>query len=220
MNTRNTIAMIAIGLTFAACGPADAGAGAGRTEPGSSRVLDVSGITPGMPLTEAKTRLEAKGFSISTNPGPSWTAVLRSEVEQARTGAGPRAYDQKGVTDMYARKGGETITFAWVTPTPAGGEVNSILYSVPLQGRSREELRAAMRAKYGNPTRDSGRGTIVWCSSGDKCVSGENQLPMLRYEESDRATLNLDPGRRFATKVKERKDAAVAALVGKRTNSF
>ncbi|MDQ0839256.1 hypothetical protein [Sphingomonas faeni] len=217
---RNIGAMMPIALLVMSCGPADAGSERAAVRTSAPRVLDVSGVTSGMPLVEAKRRLEAKGFSISTNPGPSWTAVLRSAVDQLKTGASPKAYDQKGVTDMYARKGGEMITLGWVTPTPAGGEVNTIVYSVPLQGRSRDELRAAMRVKYGAPTRDSGNGTIAWCAAGDVCVSGESRQPMMSYEESDRANLRLDPGLQYAAAAKSRMEAAVRAVVGKPATSF
>ncbi len=216
----NNVAILVMAFSITACGPTDAGSQSKGARPEARRVLDVSGVTSGMPLSEAKRRLEAKGFTISTNPGPSWTAVLRSAVEQVKTGAPPRAYDQMGVTDMYARKGGETVTFNWVTPTPDGGQVNSIIYSVPVQGRSREELRASVQAKYGTPTQDSGKGRMAWCARGDICVAGKNQLPMIRYDEDERANLYLDPGERFASEVKARKDAAVTAAAGKPTTSF
>lgn len=74
--------------------------------------------------------------------------------------------------------------------------MNSITYAVPFQGRPREEIRAAMRAKYGTPTLDSGRGTMAWCATGDRCVSCGNQFPMIRYDEGDGASLRLDPGSR------------------------
>lgn len=220
MRIRNIGAMISIALIVMSCGPADAGSERGAVRASSPRVLDVSGVTFGMPLVEARRRLEAKGFSISTNPGPSWTAVLRSAVDQSRTGASPRAYDQGGVTDMYARKGAEMITLSWVTPTPGGGEVNNIAYSVPFQGRSREDMRSAMRAKYGVPTRDSGNGTMIWCAAGDVCVPGENRQPTIRYEESEGANLRLDPGLQYAAAVKSRMEAAVKAVVGKPATSF
>lgn len=212
--------MAASALLATACGQSGAGGSAAEAKTAAARVLDVGGVTIGMPIAEARRMLEAKGYRMSTTNGPGWNAALAMEIEKAKGNPYPPGGDRSGITALYADKDGEQIGMTSITPTPGGGAVDVVSYKASLSGRSKEEMRASVRAKYGKPTMDDGKGFMLWCAVGDTCLPDKNRQPRLRYQDGAEAELSLDPGLDHVEAVRNRMKAAVVAKVGKPKTSF
>lgn len=109
--------------------------------------LDIAGIRPGMKTADAVAHLRRTGWTVTADPGNSWLEVVEEAVARRRNEIPPTSA-RSGVYDYNAAKGEETVRVN-IVPTPDGGRVGLVQYRAPQAGRSHEQIRAEVIARYG-----------------------------------------------------------------------
>lgn len=118
-----------------------------KLAPKPAKTLDIAGIRPGMKTADAVALLQRTGWTVRTNPGDSWAEVVADAVARRRDQIPPTSA-RSGVYSYSAAKGEESVSLN-VTPTPDGGRVGLVQYRAPQAGRSHEQIRAEVIARYG-----------------------------------------------------------------------
>lgn len=111
------------------------------------KTLDIAGIRPGMKPVDAVALLQRTGWTVNADPGNSWLEVVEEAVARRRNEIPPTSA-QSGVYNYNAAKGEETVRVN-IVPTPDGGRVGLVQYRAPQAGRSHEQIRAEVIARYG-----------------------------------------------------------------------
>jgi len=73
--------------------------------------------------------------------------------------------------------------------TPRGPKVSDVIYTPSMEGQTQEEFLAALKQKYGQPTRSAGTGMwryALWCTPGAKKCEEYSDKPVLHVAYSDR----------------------------------
>ena len=174
-----------------------------------------------MTVVEARRTLEAHGYALTNIDGQPWENALAISVARARGTTPPDFKTTRGTKRIEAHKGGELITIEPIRPSPAGGIVMFVGYSVPIASHAFAQVEADCIAKFGTPTRRYPDGAMVWCSTGPTCNPRTEPHPWLKLESAGaNAFLSLEGG----TSTNEQADKvlhdAVAAKVGHAPSSF
>lgn len=138
-----TMMLLAIGGTVSVPSAAQPA----KTAPKPAKMFDIAGIRPGMKAADVVALLQRTGWTVSADPGDSWLEVVEEAVARRRNDIPPTSA-RSGVYNYNAAKGEETVR-ANIVPTPDGGRVGLVQYRAPQAGRSHEQIRAEVIARYG-----------------------------------------------------------------------
>jgi hypothetical protein len=109
--------------------------------------FDVAGVRVGDAVDAAAASLRQRGWTVDVQRG-GWSFedyVRRAQAQAAGRAASPRL---DGPQALSARKNGEFI-FARVRASPGGGIIETVSYTSPGAGRTREQMLAEVQARYG-----------------------------------------------------------------------
>lgn len=182
-----------------------------KTAPKPTKLLDIAGIRPGMRATDAVALLRRTGWTVSADPGNSWLEVVEEAVARRRNEIPPTSA-RSGVYDYNAAKGEETVRVN-IVPTPDGGRVGLVQYRAPQAGRSHEQIRAEVIARYG-PSIYGPRQRVLIAPQGK---DGET---MSLEVDSTGMRLTLSPSSAADREARALVDRAVTARLGAVGTSF
>lgn len=182
-----------------------------KTAPKPTKLLDIAGIRPGMKATDAVALLRRTGWTVSADPGNSWLEVVEEAVARRRNEIPPTSA-RSGVYDYNAAKGEETVRVN-IVPTPDGGRVGLVQYRAPQAGRSHEQIRAEVIARYG-PSIYGPRQRVLIAPQGK---DGET---MSLEVDSTGMRLTLSPSSAADREARALVDRAVTARLGAVGTSF
>lgn len=171
MASNGTMVLVAAAMLAACSGQGSAAGQAQAAQQPASR-LDVAGVRPGMSAGDVRATLERAGWKVQSSPGQDWAAAVREEAGRQSTNWQPGYTPPKGIADIDASKGDETLHIN-MQPLPAGPVVKQIHYVAPMAGRTAEDVRATMLKRYGKPDIQSRAGaaslSMTWCTGGERC---------------------------------------------------
>ena len=179
---------------LAACGSASVVEnGAAAQASSATKPLVIAGVSIGMSATAVQAVLARDGWNVEAFPGLDWATAVRKEVVRQRN---LPVYDfpRRGIESIRATKGDEAIVVEF-HPAASGAKVSKVAYSAPTAGRTKEQLKAQLVARYGTPTRSAPtQSNLVmdWCTGVEKCRSAYGAAkPAMHAEEDSYRKLQL-----------------------------
>jgi hypothetical protein len=136
---------------------------------------DIAGVRLGMTPKEVRTILVKSGFTVPSTDPPqdSWEAKLTAKL--AFMGKGTASKSTVPMFTMGKGADGRRIE-VWYNATPQGALAGSVKYQISPDRLAAELFRSRVITKYGTPAKDSGRNTMIWCSTGEtNCVTLGNK---------------------------------------------
>lgn len=182
-----------------------------KTAPKPAKMFDIAGIRPGMKVADAVALLQRTGWTVRANPGDSWAEVVADAVARRRDQMPPNSA-RSGVYSYSAAKGEESVSLN-VTPTPDGGRVGLVQYRAPQAGRSHEQIRAEVIARYGPSIYGPRQRVMI-------APQGEDGATMSLEVDSTGMRLMLLPGSAADREARALVDRAVTARLGAVGKSF
>lgn len=211
-------------IVLAACGPSGEPANGQGTATAagwkSGTKFDVAGVSLGDSVAAATAALKQRGFTVATSGGAfSFEDWVRKSQAAAKGRQDPMP-KLDGIRDLTARKGAEQI-YLPVRAFPNGGIIESIIYTVPSNGRSQAEMIAAVKARYPNSWQP--RPTMFrLCGKGDPDCT--RSLPQGNYIQFDPGVttfaIRLFAGRQQQLQFRASFDAELRKRVGETPSSF
>jgi hypothetical protein len=182
--------------------------------------FDIAGVHVGDSVAAAAATLRQRGWVVDVQ-GRGWSFddhVRRAQAEAAGRGASPRLDGPQAVS---ARKNGEFI-FARVRTFPTGGLIETISYTSPGGGRSRDQMLAEVQARYGPATRRTAR-SADWriCVRAEPvCGRNPSQFNWIHFEVGPELEISIFPGATDRQQWQAAFDAALRARVGPTRSTY
>lgn len=169
--------------------PAAPAAAAAAVTPGPSKPLGltVSGIALGMSPTDVSKAAVAAGYRLtSSSEGMAWSDVVEQQLANESRGT-HKASKGGGVSSQFFNKGIAEQIVVYYRPEPSGSKSVSVNYSIQSGAISEEVFGAAIKERYGPPSR-AGSWETIYCSVGESvCSIGISDNPRLSHLRSHSA---------------------------------
>jgi hypothetical protein len=179
----------------------------------SAKPLAIAGIKIGMEGTTAASVLKRDGWVVTAVPGDTWKEAVADKVHRQRNHGVSTAYTRTGVGGYMAEKWDEMLSVTLV-PTPRGGVVDLVDYRAPYAGRTFEDIRRQLVAKFGPPTsapRPGATGFVLWRANPD--------ADSVLFDGAAReVSFGLHSGRSESAARKAALDGAVALQMGTKSS--
>jgi hypothetical protein len=182
--------------------------------------FDVAGVHVGDAVDAAAAILRQRGWFVEVQRG-GWSFedyVRRAQAQAVGNAASPRL---DGPQALSARKNGEFI-FARVQTSPAGGVIETISYTSPGAGRTREQMLAEVQARYGPAVRRTPR-SADWriCVRVEPvCARNPSQFNRIEFEVGSELEISVFPGATERRQWQAAFDAALRARVGPAQSTY
>jgi hypothetical protein len=185
MRTRRFV--IAVAAVLSGCGqPTEAANLTSDSRSSGQRAtpvrFDVAGVHVGDSVDAAAATLRQRGWVVDI-PRGGWSFedyVRRAQAQAAGRSASPRL---DGPQALSARKDGEFI-FARVRASPSGGIIETVSYTSPGAGRTREQILAEVQARYGPGVRRTPRSADwrICVRAEPACGRNPSQFNHIQFE--------------------------------------
>lgn len=180
--------------------------------------FDIAGVKLGQTVEEAEATLRERGFVVQITGG-GWT--FEDYVGRARAQAAGNQYYRPrldGPKGLQARRPGEQIHIE-LQPAAEGAIVESISYTSPASGRTREQMADELRARYGSIGRPHGRGKICVLAE-PRCGDRSLRFNHIMAQMGETLHLLLAPGAEDRARWQSSFDAALRERLGTAASSF
>jgi hypothetical protein len=223
MRTRRFV--IAVAAVLSGCGqPTEAANLTSNSQLSGQRAapvrFDVAGVHVGDSVDAAAATLRQRGWVVDIQRG-GWSFedyVRRSQAQAAGSSASPRL---DGPQALSARKNGEFI-FARVRASPSGGLIETISYTSPGAGRTRDQMLAEVQARYGPAVRRTPRSADwrICVRAEPACGRNPSQFNHIEFEVGRQLEISVFPGVTERRQWQASFDAALRARVGPAQSTY
>lgn len=212
--------LLAAALTLSGCAEQNGAANAATDAQSSGQRVaaptrfDIAGVRVGDGVDAAAAMLRQRGWTVDIERrGWSFDDFVRRE--QAR--AAGRSYSPRmdGPQTLSARRNGEFV-FARVRTSPSGGLIETISYTSPGAGRTRDQMIAEVQGRYGPARRRTARSSDWRICAPAEPVCGRNpsQYNHVIFETGTELEISIFPGVAERRQWQAEFDAALRARVG------
>lgn len=182
--------------------------------------FDVAGVHVGDAVDGAAATLRQRGWVVEIQRG-GWSFedfVRRAQAQAAGRAASPRL---DGPQALSARKNGEFI-FARVRASPSGGIIETVSYTSPGAGRTRDQMLAEVQARYGPAVRRTPRSADwrICVRAEPACGRNPSQFNRIEFEVGPELEISVFPGVTERRQWQATFDAALRARVGPAQSTY